>query len=197
MSQAIDGPDMLMAHVTMSQFKDNDGLHLRPLILTAREIPPQIKLQSDADNIDTSGSAAKWIASSSGLLQFLIKALIGISLQTFWSMLNEQQLIVHFPLSNGLFYPTNAAIFNRHLVDFVQFELLPTELILSVLYGDQSDSDKEAINMNFEENGFESKLIILNVPTMIFQFFLFVILALFVMVNALCKNRCMGKLRSD
>ena len=52
-----------------------------------------------------------------------------VSLQSLWSMLNSQQLMMHFALLSGMQYPANSAIFNIHMIDVVTFELVPSDFI--------------------------------------------------------------------
>ena len=197
-SSSIDGPDKLLIQVELSEFKTKkDGLKLTPSVLLSKEIPQQIASLNEAAVISAVGETTKWVTNSSGLAQIFFNACIGLSLNSLFSLLNGQQIIVLLPLNSGQSYPPNAAKMNAYISQIVSFQLLPEDAINAILFEELEDYAEEPFNENFEQAGFGSKLIILNATSIILQVFFLLALVILTVIFSCCDRvKSMKKLYS-
>ena len=110
-------------------------------------------------------------------------------------MLNGQQLMMHFILLNGINFPANAVIFNVSLIKVMTFDVMPSDLLDELMYPDLSESTP--FSQKYEQNGYESKLLIRTAPTIILHL---ILLLLMVLVLGMCHNcqwKCIQKLRNS
>ena len=108
-SSTLNDRDQLLVQVEMSEFMSKEGLRPPPSVVITCDIPRQISSLTEANTIETVGETGRWLTNTSGLIQFGLNSLLGLSLQALWGMLHVLQLIVHLPLNKGYNYPANAA----------------------------------------------------------------------------------------
>jgi len=66
------------------------------------------------------------------VLNLVIAVFLGFSLSYVWQLINSLQLITHLMLFTGL-YPSNYLYFVSFLFTITNLEILPTEMIYSML----------------------------------------------------------------
>lgn len=80
----------------------------------------------------------------------------------------------------------------------VSFALLPEDKITALFYPDIDDDGDSPINVNFEQIGYESKLIIRNATSILFEIFLLLAVVLVCSLLIRCSNaKCLKKLHKS
>ena len=74
----------------MGQFESVNGKRLPSKLTLQGDIPRQIDSKTAAEVIDAASSTIKSVTNGSGLLQFLLNLVLGLSLEALWGMLNGQ-----------------------------------------------------------------------------------------------------------
>lgn len=146
----------------------------------------------------TVSSSTKSTVVTSGLIQFLSNA----SASQLWSVLNNQQVVVTYPLIDKLIFPNNVVTINQALIEIANFELIDVEILNGWLLGERDDleSVNEPYNEKWSETGFESQLVVENMglPLWVIYFNLacFPLFALAICLHKSCNNvKCIAKCR--
>jgi hypothetical protein len=87
-----------------------------------------------------------------------------------WGMINVMQLIVHMPLLKVAF-PENAVLFYSFIIDISNFDIIPTEKILKLLFSFSASESEE----QYKRLGYDSQNIVENLGSM-FLFLLGIVL---------------------
>ena len=74
-------------------------------------------------------------------------------------MVNSQQIIIQYPLIEGIKFPVNVVTINHYIFEIANFHIVPTEKINEKIF---YIPEEEPYNFNFQEYGIESLLFLLN-----------------------------------
>ena len=92
-----------------------------------KEIPRQLKWASDAKLLNDIGVMVSVQSTGACAFHFIFNLIMNTSLNSLWSMLNNQQIIVHIPLFERLKFPPNAMIIMEYMIKLANFDVVPTE----------------------------------------------------------------------
>ncbi|CDW89168.1 UNKNOWN [Stylonychia lemnae] len=124
------------------------------------------QLQTDYDILQVKFKLNNYFMSSSSKKpiknQFIAQK--STTLQYLWGMINSLQLILHMPIMD-LSFPANAKMVFNQMISISQFDILPSEEIISTFF--IFDDDLKPLNFRFEE------MDIFNKQSFVFQNFNF------------------------
>ena len=140
---------------------------MRPNILLWAQLPPQIRSEQDAEIYSSLGEGFAITMGTTGIIQILLNQFSSFFLQSLWSMLNGQQLILYLSLFSKVLFPANLSMVNRQLHAIVSFDLLSSEFLESQIVAEQDEDVDGPLNMNFDVAGYDSVLFIMNAFTII------------------------------
>ena len=93
--------------------------------------------------------------------------------------MNSQQVALSMPLMKNVKFPANSMIFTGFLMDIVNFDLIPTEMLENLVY---YLPEPVAFNINFAANGMESTLLISNIGSNLLMIILYILVAIMCLV---------------
>ena len=89
--------------------------------------------------------------------------------------MNSQQVALTMPLMKNVQFPANSMIFTSSLMDIVNMDLIPTEILEDLVY---YLPEPVPFNINFAANGMESTLLISNIGSNLLMIMLYILVAL-------------------
>lgn len=95
---------------------------------------------------------------------FILNFFLSAGMNQMLSLIETQQILLVSPLFM-LTLPANAAIFFKFVMEIAAFDLLPMEILYEDVFGWEDTTD--AINTNFEDEGFDSSLFLFNVGSIL------------------------------
>ena len=118
--------DILLIQMALSEYQDQNANSLPVTVNRVRNIPRQFKSPEDANNIDAIGGAMHFSSTGTCACTFIISIFLSASLSQLWSMLNNQQIMVHMPMFEGVKFPANSMQVVSYLIKLATFNLIPT-----------------------------------------------------------------------
>ena len=106
------------------------------------------------------------------------------SLNTLWSMVNNQQIIVLCPLMR-INLPGNIKLLFNKLLIIASFNFVPTDMIFNKLH---ILKNTEILDRNLEQMGFNSVFFLRNMGSMLLGFILLALILVFLKLSSFCKG---------
>ena len=146
--------------MALHQFPDENDNRLPISVNRFKEIPFQFSSKAEAETVADIKDVAYDITTSTCALQFILGLMLKSSMKHIWSLLNLQQFMVYLPLVEGHKFPANASTMLGKMIEFAEFDLIPTEYLDELMY---YWPEADAYSANFESVGIETTFFLENI----------------------------------
>ena len=110
-------------------------------------------------------------------------------------MINSQQIIIQYPLIEGIKFPVNVVTINQNFFEIANFEIVPSDEINDELF---FIPEEEPYNFNFYEYGIESKIFLMNLGFPLYIILgiisLLIVYLILYLANKVLKFKCLSKI---
>ena len=180
--------------MSLNQFPDENDNRLPISVNRVKEIPLQFSSKSEAEAVDDMKNVVYDMTTGTCTLQFILGLLLKTSLKKIWSLLNLQQFMVYLPLVEGHKFPANASSMLGKMIEFAEFDLIPTEYLDELMY---YWPESDPFSANFESVGIETTFFLENIGFAIWMANFNILLILFhaAIYKIKCKSRCCQKIK--
>ena len=189
-----EAKDRLIVQVSLHQFPDENNNRLPISVNRIKEIPLQFSSKSEAEKVENMKNAVYDITTGTCAAQFISGLVLKTSMNQVFSLLNLQQFMVYLPLVEGHKFPANASSMLSKMIEFAEFDLIPTEYLDELMY---YWPEEDPFSTNFESVGIETTFFLENVGFAIWMAIFNMLLILFhaAIYRVKCKSLCCLKFK--
>ena len=156
-------PDLLFVQMDLSQYTDENGQTLPPIIKMIM-IPRQMNSEEEAALVEQSGDTASTSTVTTTVVSVIVSLFTSNSLSQVWGLIESLQVTTVLPLLD-VKTPGNVQTFLEGLEALASFDIIPFDDFTAWW---MSIPESEALSLNFQEAGYDTELMVPNLGTMFY-----------------------------